>query len=327
MYQGRTCLWHHVEGKENSPYGEGTPVARPVRKARGLVERQPGCQVGVPRPAESPNKLAGMEKGMKTSIKFVPLVVFAAVVAGCADSTSPVAPGAALPELVDGTKRVNADQVNARVFGTFAIQVGTASLEVITSGPANFPGTPKDGPGTCVDGRWFNSQGKGTSGSLTKPHPHCLRSSVPVTIVLEPISARYSDPGNGQEQYSMDLAQGGGDGSAAYIYETHPVSGDVQKDQTVGKGVVQAYAIDASTLGTTNRRVGILTIDMTQFNNHPGDLFSETCEVAAAVRCLDYVLTASYAPLASPDGLGVAQPSVLGFLYWTAAESPFNYNP
>ena len=44
-----------------------------------------------------------------------------------------------------------------------------------------------------MDGKWYNAQNKGTSGTLTKPHPHCIGASAAIEVVLEPISSCFTN--------------------------------------------------------------------------------------------------------------------------------------
>jgi hypothetical protein len=97
---------------------------------------------------------------------------------------------------------------------------------------------------------------------------------------------------------------------------------------------VVAYAIDATTLGTTNHRVGILSIDFTQYQAFGVNYFAnmsggESCIVgtnSVAYPCLNKVIAATYKPLPAPDGLGPSDATVEGFLWFQPATTAFNYS-
>src|SRR3954466_9775566 len=101
---------------------------------------------------------------------------------------SPTTPPDVLPvdgpanEVVNVDGRIDAQMVNAHAYGSFRVDGGGRTPAVTTSGPENFPGAPKAGPGTCVNGLWYNSQEKPTSGTLTKPHPHCIKPSAAIEV-------------------------------------------------------------------------------------------------------------------------------------------------
>jgi hypothetical protein len=250
----------------------------------------------------------------------------AILVTACGETSTPVGPASPSFELVDETKRLDADDVNAWVYGSFVIEVAGTPGGVIMDGPANFPGRPKDGPGWCLGGTWYNSQGKKTSGNVDRPHPHCIdtgEGTGAVSIILEPISAQSSSPGASGNEF-LNFAKETEDGEVKFIGQGGPNA----PGTTTGTGIIVAYAIDAATLGGTPQRVGTITIDLTQFTTSNADLFLENCTLGsdATVRCLNKVIDAQYTPLAAPDGLGEAQ-AITGFLYWTSATSPFNYTP
>jgi hypothetical protein len=103
-------------------------------------------------------------------------------------------------------------------------------------------------------------------------------------------------------------------------------------DNTIGKGVITAYAIEAATLGTTNKRVGTLTIDLTQYGStmesylhllgEPGCNIDETIESP----CLNKIITARYNPLPPEQGgIGPTDFATEGFLWVMPANSPYNY--
>jgi hypothetical protein len=112
------------------------------------------------------------------------------------------------------------------------------------------------------------------------------------------------------------------------VKEPGPISGE-----TGATGIVTGYAIDATTLGTTNHRVGTLTLDLAQYNKLGFDVFAGgadqdgNCVLDATITspCLNKVITAKYNPLPEPDGLGPTDFSVEGFLWLEPADSPYNY--
>jgi hypothetical protein len=248
-----------------------------------------------------------------------PYSVLVLLLAAC-DREAPIAPSL---ELVNEAERLDATMVNAHVYGTFALTFGDPG-GVITSGPANFPGNPPGGPGTCEDGLWINSRGKPTAGSLDHPHPHCVRSSSTIKVVLEPISAAIRDPnracamGTACDFLYFSLAKG------------TPVTGVqslVAKDGgplgTDGFGTIFAYAIDAVTLGGSNTRVGVIKFTLEEYDDPAANLFAECSLDAGVFGCLRKVITASYTPLAVG---GIGSPTlVTGFLWWAPATSPYNY--
>lgn len=271
---------------------------------------------------------------------------------------APTNPGANEPsfELVNQTERPSV--FNSHVYGSFAVAAGAG---VIRSGPANFPGHPKSGPGTCIDGMWYNPQGKPTSGSLIKPHPHCFSAGAAVEVVLEPLTACYTGkqdliveneepmpPAEPAEEPKPGLcaelpkAVKGAIHTLLLLSETGianrllvdaiDFSAETSPDRTDGTGTVTAYAIDASTLGTTNRRVGTLRFDLSQYNSvtssylHLSDAAGCSIDEQIESPCLDKVITAVYNPLpASEGGIGPVDLSVEGFLWITPANSPYNY--
>jgi hypothetical protein len=199
----------------------------------------------------------------------------------------------------------------------------------ILDGPGNFPGHPNNA-GWCYDGAWENPRGKLTSGSLDKPHPHCVgetggsQEEVIVRVVLEPISARYETFGtDGQRlalgKHTSNCDEEDPDGLCAFL------TGNEKHSR--GVGIVVGYAIDLATLGTTNRRVGMLTFNLNQYHNNNVNHFDTDCvigEEETAPRCLKPTITATYAPL-DEGGVGTVTEDVTGFLYWSPATVPFNY--
>jgi hypothetical protein len=269
--------------------------------------------------------------------KWIALPVAAVVAVGlvaCGEEPTALAPMGPNSELVNPDNRIAAEDVNAHVYGSFALSFtevvggsgGEGGWQVITEGPANFPGNAKNA-GTCDDGLWINKQGKRTSGSLDKPHPHCVEwvegddgEEVTVHVVLEPISALYSPTGSSAGE---QLVLGTHDDGQFRAFLTG--SGTHSR----GEGIVVGYAIDASTLGTTNRRVGTLTFDLAQYHQNNVNYFETDCtidDVPDAPRCLDLVITAVYEPLEGDAGVGEVTGAVTGFLYWSEASAPFNYD-
>lgn len=253
---------------------------------------------------------------------------------GCGDVTStPPRPDF---ELTDPTQRWDANTVNSHVYGSFRIDL-PGGATVITSGPANFPGHSPKGPGTCENGAWRSPQGKLHAGSMTKPHPHCISPQSAIEIVLEPVSSCFTDfetfscivthPAGGHTALLSISDAGDGTGVSG------TTTGDARPgNSTSGFGVVTAYAIDAATLGTTNRRVGTLTFDLAQYNSSLINYFApagpDACVLDASIvaPCLNLIIQADYVPLPAPAGAGTAQ-TVPGFLWLSPATAPYNYLP
>lgn len=292
-----------------------------------------------------------------------PPIVAALAALALACSDAPTTPRPAF-ELVDPGLRIA--QVNSHVYGSFSVAAGGG---VIRSGPANFPGHPNAGPGTCQDGLWINAQGKPTSGSLTKPHPHCFSPSAAIEVVLEPISACYGgvqdkeeeppapaegeaapaeptavekEPPVGTITCAVKMAEKGVKIGVLILTNQTVAKGSIEgrtydlpefgTNNTTGLGLIVGYAIEASTLGTTNKRVGTLTFDLAQytnasenylhFNDEPGCNMDETIESP----CFNKVITARYNPLpAEQGGIGPVDFATEGFLWVTPASSPYNY--
>ena len=260
--------------------------------------------------------------------------IFALALACGEVATTPAEPDF---ELTDPTQRWNPANVNSHIYGSFRIDLPGVST-VIISGPANFPGHSPKGPGTCENGAWRTADGKLKAGGITKPHPHCISPPSAIEIVLEPVSSCFSD----FEGITCARAvhhPAGGHSSGLFISDAGDGTevlgttvGPVHKHTTSGFGMVTAYAIDAGTLGTSNRRVGTLTFDLAQYNSTQINYFDLTgtdgCTVDATILapCLNLIIQAAYAPLASPDGVGTAQ-TVPGFLWISPATAPYNYIP
>ena len=274
-------------------------------------------------------------------MRICPMSLLVSLLALCACTDASIMSPHPNTELTDPGLRLDAAIVNSHLYGSFLIRLPAGVITVITSGPANFPGHPPTGPGTCDNGTWINAQGKRIAGSLSKPHPNCIRSSSAVAIVLEPISACYTGFGPWGECGVALPAPAGGDAVGLIIsegplddinvyslkYGSFPVT-----YSTTGYGILLGYAIDAATLGTTNRRIGTLTIDMAQFDSPSTGYLdidgSLACEMDATIvaPCLNLVISAEYAPLPTPDGIGTPQ-TVAGFLWIAPASAPYNYSP
>lgn len=272
----------------------------------------------------------------------LPLLVCLLALCACTDAS--VMSPHPITELADPGLRLDAAIVNSHLYGSFLVQLPAGVITVITSGPANFPGHPPAGPGTCDNGTWINAQGRRIAGSLSKPHPNCSRSSSALNIVLEPISACYP-PFPPPTPLSPHCGAGGAPagGAAAALYIGAGGDEDIgiqslaygsfpRTYSTTGYGILVGFAIDAATLGTTNRRVGTLTIDMDQFTSATVAYLdldgSSACEMDATILapCLDLIISATYAPLPAPDGAGSSQ-TVPGFLWIAPASAPYNYFP
>jgi hypothetical protein len=290
----------------------------------------------------------------KTWVVLPVAAVMAVGMVACSESPAGLAPDAPRFELADTAKRVLANNVNAHVYGSFSISFdGGGSLGHLAGGhQANFPGNPKNAghcgnAGYATDwendpdaGVWFNPRGHRTTGSKTKPHPHCVdvgSGGGTVVVVLEPISVENKRIGETNEM--LEFARQDADG------KVHRIAGGTTTGGTQGQGVIQAYAIDHATLGSSNVRVGILTIALTEYGDNSVNYFHTGCDMGVpdtgALPCLNKVIKADYMPLAGPDGVGssitqadwdeaVDGPYPLtGYLYWYrltgADQKPFNY--
>jgi hypothetical protein len=250
--------------------------------------------------------------------------VLCTLAVACVDATPPAQPAF---EITNVAKRLDPSLVNAHVYGSFRVDGGGTTPAAITSGPANFPGAPKAGPGTCLNGRWYNSQGKPTTGSLSQPHPHCIKPSASIELVLEPISACYTEfpstpcpVGPDPDFTTVRLSFGQ---SLLEGYSSLAETG------TIFHGLT-GYAIDATTLGTTNKRVGTLTIAPSQYSSLTIDYLPSgpaTCTIdpTQISPCINKIVSATYTPLPAPDGLGPSDASVAGYLWITPASAPYNY--
>jgi hypothetical protein len=263
----------------------------------------------------------------------LPLAATMALGAACANTPTALAPGGPDFELVDAGQRISADKVNAHVYGSFSdlsftYKVGTpGGIGPIESGRAlGFPGNPKNA-GTCDMGLWINPQGKRTSGSMTKPHPHCVgavegsETEETMVVVLEPISATFTtseDRKQGQT-WQRELSLG------TDLYAK--VIGNGAKTEAVG--VIVAYAIDASTLNSGSPvRVGQISFNLIQFASPDVNYFEKECSLSDednAPRCLNNVIEATFTPSAAYADKLVTR-EVTGFLYWVDAKTPFNYS-
>ena len=255
---------------------------------------------------------------------YVTIALFGFPLIGCVEPpTGSIAPDLKVNnELVKETERRAPDQINAHVYGTFALLFGTEGPSVIMKGPANFPGNPPAGPGTCESGLWINSAGRPTRGDKITPHPHCVAPSSAVTVVLEPISAFYT--GFAAEKYDYTQLQFGFDKLGLQITQTIEATKEGELGSVIGSGYVYGYAIDAATLGTTNTRVGTIFIKLEQYSASE-KLFDTGCTLGgtSATACLDRLVVADYKPFAI-DGVGAGE-TATGFLWFAPSTSPYNY--
>lgn len=269
---------------------------------------------------------------MKTRA-FFPAFALGLLLAGCSENSGIIAPDSPNLELVDVGKRIAQDDINSWVFGSFVVtlQGGEPTLRILgadgQSEPANFPGIGVFYGGHCIYGTWYNPKGKRTSGSMDRPHPHCVEVSAggeSVRVILEPISSKHQTPGtSGNEHLFL-----GGDESCTtednlkvQFVRAGPSGSGYPNSQTSGCGEVVAWAIDESTIWTTRARIGTLAIDLTQFDTDKGiasstNLFDTDCGGVTSLNgltvtgCLSKQIDATYTP---PSGL----PQVVsGILYW-----------
>jgi hypothetical protein len=278
--------------------------------------------------------------------KIFALPLAAVVAAGfvaCDSNPTALAPEGPNFELFDKDQRVDKDDVNAHVYGSFVITFEGEPAVLGGGVGANFPGKGKSGSGTCgeadkpdLNGVWFNPQGRRTSGSPDNPHPHCVGTGGgSVEVVLEPISVENANVGEDDEFLRFTARDGQGVG---FNYDGVRIQGSGGRN-TNAAGVIEAYAILASTLASGDPvRVGILTIDLEQFKLDGANLFADKCvldEAEYGPRCLNKVILADYAPWGD-NGVGRIvnatdeesddYEAISGFLFWSPATSPFNYS-
>jgi hypothetical protein len=245
------------------------------------------------------------------------MLVLAPLLSACAieppDQTLPTAPSF---ELFDERQVMDARRVNVSVRGTFQVLSGDPPRVLGVGGvaePANFPGHPPAGPGTCIDGHWFNAKGKGTSGSIDHPHPHCFDpGSEGITIVLEPISSQLIAT---TEPTSTTLVLSNLDD--VYVHHSE-LSGSCRTRpcyENGGWGGVVGYAVDSE----TGARVGILkfTLALKLAKESPFDCSLDGDREQTG--CINFIYTANYAPLPPEMGGQGTEQQVSGFLYWIAA--------
>lgn len=262
--------------------------------------------------------------------KWIALPVAAIVAVGvvaCADEPTGLAPQGPNYELVEIGTRVEKDDVNARVWLSFAIpfevEVEGGTGEVIPvaqpDGAAlNFPGN-ENNAGTCEGGTWKNKNGKGMGGTDTKPHPHCTiyvdaggGTVETVYVVLEPISAEYVR--QNANQWRLAFTNEGGDNGKVLVKNN---------EQLKGNGQILAWAVFQE---DPDQRVGQISFDLGQFDDSVWD--NDVCEVSdkddlPATSCLAQLIDFSYQPIGEADGgyglsgFGIADTyEAAGFLWW-----------
>jgi hypothetical protein len=91
--------------------------------------------------------------------------------------------------------------------------------------------------------------------------------------------------------------------------------------------VIVGYAIDASTIAGTPRRVGWMSIDLSQFGSKETNYLDDTCTMDSELLapCLNAVVLAQYKPFPPEDGGLGSYGTANGFLWFTPASSPYNY--
>ncbi|HSJ62487.1 MAG TPA: hypothetical protein VK922_01155 [Gemmatimonadaceae bacterium] len=254
----------------------------------------------------------------------------ALLLSACTDAgpTAPLPPSSF--ELTDATRRIDADDVNAWVFGSFTVAIaGSAGPRVLgMNGPeaANFPGIGVFYGGHCVEGLWYNPKGKPTSGSVARPHPHCVEYAAgeAMTIVLEPISAAFAEPGSSGGhvlKLGKDEGCGTGDDLKVQFVRAGPSASGYPNSDTRGCGIVEAYGLDVATIATTKTRVGTFAFDLNQYDTGNGiasltDLFDLSCGGNVVLGgltvsgCLGKEINATFTPTSGPTQ------NVTGYLYW-----------
>jgi hypothetical protein len=207
-------------------------------------------------------------------------------------SDAPTSPDRPSLELTDPTQRWDAAGVNSHIYGSFRIDLPISTCYAVVQNSAQ--------PTNTEPCNFYRGGQKEEAGG---------------TLQFELLG--FSEVGDG-----VSLS------GASFIFS----NGDAPRGNTFGGGVVSGYAIDASTLGTTNRRVGTLTFDLAQFTSAGTDYIyfggSDGCVLDASISasCLNLIISTDYAPLPAPSGVGSAQ-AVPGFLWMSPATAPYNYLP
>lgn len=255
---------------------------------------------------------------MKMRFSFLAALALAVTLTACSDTL--LAPDSANFELVDTGDRIDKDDVNARVYLSFAIPFeieipggGTGAIvpTAQADGPAlNFPGPAKNA-GSCESGTWKNKNGSGMGGTEANPHPHCTiwieeggSTFETIYVVLEPISAYYEV--KNANQHLLHFADRPGDNGAVKILNN---AGELE-----GNGEIVAWAVLQDDL---DQRVGKITIDLSDLT---GEWDVMDCTISgdpSADGCLKTPVPFSYEPEAEEDGgIGIAGTYVEGFLWW-----------
>jgi hypothetical protein len=293
-----------------------------------------------------------MTKQMVVALPLAALL--AAGLVACDSNSSPLAPPDPDKELIDPERRVGTDNLGenetlVHVYGNFSIVFG-GQRDILGGGEEAvfFPGKGKSGSGWCgvegkpeLNGLWINPQGRRTSGSPDKPHPHCVRGDEGVEIILEPITAIHVvvEEEALDEMLILGAPRGAGGGGAADEVYLHGTGRYGDTPNTKGRGTIEAWAIVASTINDAEpRRVGKLTINLAAEYEVAGlNVFADACVLDATidyVRCLNHVIIADYEPYGDdPEGTAIISTTmedgderqITGMLYWAPAESAFNY--
>jgi hypothetical protein len=255
---------------------------------------------------------------MKMRFPLIAALALAVTIVACNDM--PVAPDVNF-ELIDGYDRV--EEVNRHVYGEFVFELeGTGGVTAILDGPGNWQGNlPRNAPSNanwCVDGVWFNPQGRKTAGAVDQPHPHCTQEgSETVYVILEPISAYYDQNpgGNIFLEFTTDGDQVKRVGSGRGMH-------------TEGQGVLEAHAVLRD---DPTQRVGVIRFDLGDYTGtDTQDLFNCTYSYDAEGEpdsgCLNHMISFDYTPNADGTGVGVATTGQQGFLWWKAATDYFRAN-
>jgi len=226
------------------------------------------------------------------------------------------------------------------MYGSFVTTAGNPG-GVIVKGPAHFPGHPPAGPGSCDNGLWVNAQGKRTAGSLDMPHPHCFQPSEGIQVVLEPISVCHTGLPKCALESMLGLDPAGQKTTGVFLVDHRssitrltgttifakdgvtPVGGS-----TTGFAEwIVGYAIDAATIAGTPRRVGWMVIDLSQFGSKEANYLDATCTLDDGLDapCINLVISADYKPFPPEEGGAGSPGTANGFLWFTPATSPYNY--
>jgi hypothetical protein len=249
----------------------------------------------------------------------IPTIALLIGAAACSDELSLMAPAGPQFELTDPYAIVS--RVDAMVSGSFSIPVydtpaggGNPSGRVAD----NRTHVPDHARGECEDGVWYNPQGRKTSGSSERPHPHCVglitEPGDPVlvrTIILEPISVKInsSTSNNNYQVYFAESIKIGEESVDTLKVQQRHTQNDV-----VGVGTMEAWAVDMA----TDVKVGRVTINLSTQYTQNGLLVAlpaDCGDFGVFSKCFNKTVVFAYTPEPGVQDAGTAG-NVSGVLFW-----------